>query len=166
MKKLLFIFTVLCFSVCSVFAQEQYLHPIDRQENTCKANAKTLEDLTKCTYLASREWNKEVDKYYSLLYKKLPEANKTTLFDDQKYWNMYKNNEIRLLNALYNKDFETKERLLFRTEQKRDIVKYRAESLRMYYIMTFSDDDKEKLQVNSEYHPDNIIIRGLRYLGF
>lgn len=166
MKKFLYIFFIFCFSAGFVFAETPYIHPIDRQESTCKEKAKTLEEWTKCTYLASREWNKEVDKYYSLLYKKLPESDKNTLFEDQKYWNMYKNYEIRLLNSLYDKDNETKERLLFRTNQKRDIVKHRAESLRMYYIQTFPDDDKEKIQVNSEYHPDNIIIRSLRYLGF
>lgn len=167
MKKLLFTFLIFCAGVNFCSASEKvFIHPIDRQESACKQDAKTLEDWTKCTYIASRAWNSEVDKYYSLLYKKLTGEDKTNLFEDQKYWTMYKNYEIKILNSLYNKDFETKERLIFRSNQKRDLVKNRAEALRMYYIQTFPDDDKEKIEINSEYKPDNVLMRGLRYIGF
>ena len=33
-------------------------------------------------------------------------------------------------------------------------------------ILTFSDDEKDKIQENSEYHPDNLLMRNLRLLGF
>ncbi len=168
MKK--FLFTILAVSVyfisiCFVQAEEVYIHPIDRQESECKQKASTMEEWTRCTYIATKAWNNEVDKYYSLLYKKLSGDAKTNFYDDQKYWNLYKNCEIKLLNALYDKDQETKEKLMFRSNQKRNIVKSRAEALRMYYIHTFPDDDKEKIKLNSEYSPDNILIRCLHYIG-
>ena len=145
---------------------EQTLHPIERDEAICRQSAKTTEDWTKCTYLATKAWNAEIDKYYSLLHKKLKGEQKTNFFENQKYWNMYKNHEIKLINDLYNKDNETKDRLIFRTNQKRDLSKKRAESLRLYYILTFSDDEKDKIQENSEYNPDNVLMRHLRMLGF
>ncbi len=167
MKRFVVIFLFLLFCSGYVLASEKtYIHPIDRQESECKQNAKTLEDWTKCTYIASRAWNNEVDKYYSLLYKKLTGDDKTNLFEDQKYWTLYKNYEIKLLNSFSDKEFDTKERLIYRTNQKKDIVKSRAEALRMYYIQTFPEDDKEKIQANTEYNPDSLIMRGLRYIGF
>lgn len=167
MRRFLFIFFILCFFAnCSFASEKVFVHPIDRQESECKAKAADITAWSKCTYTAQRAWNNEVEKYYSLLYKKLSGDAKTNLFENQKYWTMYKNYEIKLLNSLQDKDNETKEKLIYRTEQKRDLIKNRAESLRMYYIQTFPDDDKEKIQVNSEYNPDNIIMHYLRYIGF
>lgn len=163
-----FLLTLLFSSIYTVLPAiaEQTIHPIDREENACRQEAKTLEDWTKCTYNATKAWNAEVDKYYSLLHKKLKGEEKTNFYENQKYWNMYKNHEIKLINGLYDKDNETKDRLIFRTNQKRDLSKKRAESLRLYYILTFSDDEKDKIQQNTEYHPDNLLMRNLRLLGF
>jgi uncharacterized protein YecT (DUF1311 family) len=167
MKKLLFLFICFIFSSSFSLAEEKtYVHPIDQQEIVCKENAKNLTEWSQCTYNSSRAWNKEVDKYYSLLHKKLTGEAKTNLFESQKYWNMYKNNEIKVLYALYNKDYETPERLMYRANQKRNIIKNRAESLKLYYIQTFPDDEKEKIQNIKEYNPDNFIMRGLRFIGF
>lgn len=167
MKKVLFtvLFLFLGTNVCC--AEEPYINPIDRQESACKEKSLTLEDWVRCTRNSANSWGVEVDKYYSLLYKKMTGDAKTALFEDQKYWNMYKNNEIKVLNALYNEQYETKERLIFRADQKRNIVKNRAESLRLYYIQTFPDDDKEKIKINTDNNNINDIFqRGLRYIGF
>ncbi len=166
MKKILLTCLILCVTSSFVKCEQVFVHPIDKDESVCKENAKTLEEWSKCTYNALKAWNREVDKYYSLLYKKLTGDAKTALFEDQKYWTMYKNNEIKVINSLYNANYETKDRLIFRADQKKNLAKSRAEALRLYYIQTFSDDDKEKIKVNSDYNPDNIIIRGLRYIGF
>lgn len=166
MKRLLLALLFLCFATGIVFAEEQYIHPIDNQEDICKKNTQSLEDWTKCSYNASKLWNNEVDKYYSLLYKKLPKEEKNILYENQKYWTLCKNNEIKLINSLYKEETETKDRLIYRTTQKKQIVKNRAIALRNYYILTFPDDDQEKIQKDIEYNPDNIFIRGLRYLSF
>ena len=166
MKKFLLALILLSFNSSIVFAQEQYIHPIDKKEETCKQNSQSLEEWTKCSYDASKAWNIEVDKYYSLLHKKLPKEEKTILYENQKYWTLCKNNEIKLINSLYNEETETKERLIYRTTQKKQLIKNRAIALRNYYILTFPDDDQEKIQKNIEYNPDNIIMRSLRYLSF
>ena len=139
---------------------------IRRKVLACKAEAKDLNAWTLCSLKAARAWNKEVDKYYSLLYKKLQGDAKTALFEDQKYWNMYKNNEYKVIDALKAKDFDTKERAIFRANQKREIIKLRAAALRMYYAQTFPDDEQEKIDTNSDYHPDNLLLQGLRLLQF
>ena len=146
-------------------AEVTNIHPIDTQESACKAEAKDINAWTLCSLKAARAWNKEVDKYYSLLYKKLEGEAKISLFEDQKYWNMYKNNEYKVIDALKSKDFDTKERAVFRANQKREIIKLRAAALRMYYAQTFPDDEQEKID-NNNYQPDNLLQQGLRLLQF
>ena len=81
------LFSCICFCQ-SAFAEQAFVHPIDAQESACKTGAKTLDEWTRCTLKAANAWTGEVDKYYSLLYKKFPDNAKQTLYDDQKYWNM------------------------------------------------------------------------------
>ena len=69
-------------------AKEAFEHPVDIQESACKTGTQNLDEWTKCTLKAARAWNSEVDKYYSLLYKKLSGDAKTALYDNQKYWNL------------------------------------------------------------------------------
>lgn len=149
-----------------VKAESTYIHPIDTKESTCKNNAQTLSDWTYCSLTAAKDWSYEVDRYYSLLHKKLTGDAKTALFDNQKYWNMYKNNEYKVIDALQTKEEDTKEHVIFRANQKREIVKQRAQALRMYYAQTFPDDEQEKIEINDTYRTPTIIERGMRLLRF
>ena len=156
MKKFLYFILVLGLTTGVTGAKEAFEHPVDIQESACKTGTQNLDEWTKCTLKAARAWNSEVDKYYSLLYKKLSGDAKTALYDNQKYWNLYKNND-------------TKERAVFRAVQKRDLIKTRAKSLRLYYIQTFPDDEHEKIEINnnqSGFQLDPMLQRGLRWLGF
>ena len=90
MKKLLYLIVILGMSIGCAFASEVSEHPIDAQESACKTAAQNLDEWSRCTMKAANAWNREVDRYYSLLYKKFTGDAKTALYDDQKYWNMYK----------------------------------------------------------------------------
>ncbi len=82
---------------------------------------------------------------------------------------MYKNKEYGVIDTLEDKDNETKERVMFRADRKRDLIKSRAQSLRMYYVQTFPDDEQEKIEINnnqSGFQLDPVLQRGLRWLGF
>lgn len=169
MKKLLYLIVILGMSIGCAFAENNFEHPIDAQESACKTTAQNLDEWTRCTMKAANSWNREVDKYYSLLYKKLKGDAKTALYDDQKYWNMYKNNEYKVIDALADKDNDTKERVLFRASQKRELIKTRAHALKMYYAQTFPDDEHEKIEINntkSGFQFDPMLQRSLRWLGF
>lgn len=166
MRRILYILFLFVLLEIPSLAEQAVIHPIDTKESACKANAKTLPEWTYCSLTAANDWSYEVDKYYSLLYKKLTGDAKSALFDDQKYWNMYKNNEYKVIDALQNKDEETKERIIFRANQKRELVKQRAQALRMYYAQTFPDDEQEKIEINDTYRPPTILERGMRLLRF
>ena len=166
--KFLFI-TFLLLPFIAAPAMSETIHPIDKQEQECISQVKDLNARTVCTMKAARAWNFEVDRYYSLLYKKLPESARTTLFDDQKYWNMYKNNEYKILDSLKDAQNDTLSSVIFRSEQKRNLIKNRAQDLRMYYIQTFPDDEQEKIKTETAqdgFRLDPVLQRSLRWLGF
>lgn len=169
MKKFSILILVLVFLCCAkaVFAEELQ-HPIDTQEASCRAAAQTTEQTVICILRATNYWSYEANKYYSLLHKKFHDEEKTAVFESQKYWNMYKNNDFKIIDSLYAKDYETPERLILLAEQKRNLLKNRAQTLLSYYVQTFPENENEdnKIPVNTVYKPDNFIIRALRYIGF
>jgi len=143
-------------------------HPIDLQEANCRAVAQDTAQTVDCVAKSIQYWAYETSKYYSLLHKKLKGDDKTAIYESQKYWNLYKNNDFKVVNSLYSVDEETPERLILQAEQKRDVIRNRAVLLHSYYVQSFPETDNpdEKIPVNSVYKPDNFVIRALRYIGF
>lgn len=143
-------------------------HPIDLQEKACRAAAQNTEQTISCLANSIKYWSYETSKYYSLLHKKLRDENKTAIYDSQKYWNMYKNNDFKVIDAVYDKEYETPERIICQIEQKKDVIKNRAQSLHAYYVQSFPETENPdaKIPVNSVYKPDNFVIRALRHIGF
>ena len=143
-------------------------HPIDVQENNCRAAAQDTAQTVDCVAKSIQYWAYETSKYYSLLHKKLKGDDKTAIYESQKYWNLYKNNDFKVVNSLYSAEEETPERLILQAEQKRDVIKNRAVLLHSYYVQSFPETENPdaKIPVNSVYKPDNFVIRTLRYIGF
>jgi len=143
-------------------------HPIDLQEANCRAVAQDTPQTVDWVEKSIQYWAYETSKYYSLLHKKLKGDDKTAIYESQKYWNLYKNNDFKVVNSLYSVDEETPERLILQAEQKRDVIRNRAVLLHSYYVQSFPETDNpdEKIPVNSVYKPDNFVIRALRYIGF
>lgn len=143
-------------------------HPIELQETACRTNAQNPEQTIDCLAKSITNWSYEIAKYYSLLHKKLKGDEKTAIYESQKYWNLYKNNDFKVINALYDEEQETVERLICQVEQKRDILKNRAQTLHSYYVQSFPETENPdaKIPVNTVYKPDNFIIRALRHIGF
>ena len=143
-------------------------HPIDIQEGNCRATAQDTAQVVDCVAKSIQYWAYETSKYYSLLHKKLKGDDKTAIYESQKYWNLYKSNDFKVVNSLYSVDEETPQRLIFQAEQKRDVIRNRAISLHSYYVQSFPETENpdEKIPVNSVYKPDNFVIRALRYIGF
>lgn len=169
MRNLLLLIVFLGLISGGAFAATAIQHPIDAEESACKSSAQNLEAWTRCTLKAANDWNREVDRYYSLLYKKLDKDSKAALYDNQKYWNLYKNNEYKIIDSLIDKDNDTKDRAIFRASQKRELIRTRANALRIYYSQTFPDDEHEKIEINnnqSRFQLDPMLQRGLRWLGF
>lgn len=162
MKRL---FTVL-FVLCAITGQALALeHPIDTAYQACKAKALTPRDVEVCSVKAVWAWNREIDKYYSLLYKKFDGADKTAMFDSQKYWVMYKNNEFKIIDGLTATGVENDDKTDYRFIRKQEIMKERANSLRTYYARTFDEPDTEK-KTADEKIPDKTFHSNIRIPDF
>lgn len=150
MKRFIGILFLFCMSVNTVFSAEFVKHPIELEREACLAVAVTGKDIDRCSMKAVWEWNKEIDKYYSLLYKKFEGDQRTEIFESQKYWVMYKNNEFKIINGLTSKGVENVDKTDYRGSRKQEIMKERASTLRKYYTLTFEDPEKEMMSIDEK----------------
>jgi uncharacterized protein YecT (DUF1311 family) len=134
MKKV-FIITFLLLSVVT-FSQTKKENPIDVLESKClnKENISNAE-MCNCTIQARESWDKELNKYYSLLKTKLPKEAFETLKESQKQWLVYRDKEYAFISKYF---YEVKQGTMWYAvseSKKRDIVKTRAVELEGYYKM-------------------------------
>ena len=134
MKKV-FIITSLLLSVVT-FSQTKKENPIDVLESKClnKENISNAE-MCNCTIQARESWDKELNKYYSLLKTKLPKEAFETLKESQKQWLVYRDKEYAFISKYF---YEVKQGPMWYAvseSKKRDIVKTRAVELEGYYKM-------------------------------
>ncbi|UPZ13645.1 lysozyme inhibitor LprI family protein [Flavobacterium humidisoli] len=134
MKKV-FIITFLLLSVVT-FSQTKKENPIDVLESKClnKENISNAE-MCNCTIQARESWDKELNKYYSLLKTKLSKEAFETLKESQKQWLVYRDKEYAFISKYF---YEVKQGTMWYAvseSKKRDIVKTRAVELEGYYKM-------------------------------
>jgi len=134
MKKV-FIIAFLLLSVVT-FSQTKKENPIDVLESKClnKENISNAE-MCNCTIQARESWDKELNKYYSLLKMKLPKEAFETLKESQKQWLVYRDKEYAFISKYF---YEVKQGTMWYAvseSKKRDIVKTRAVELEGYYKM-------------------------------
>jgi uncharacterized protein YecT (DUF1311 family) len=134
MKKV-FIIVFLLLSVVT-FSQTKKENPIDVLESKClnKENISNSE-MCNCAIQARESWDKELNKYYSLLKTKLPKEAFETLKESQKQWLVYRDKEYVFISKYF---YEVKQGTMWYAvseSKKRDIVKTRAVELEGYYKM-------------------------------
>jgi len=118
---------VLFFSVLSC-AQSQ----IDVELKKCLGKDDSTANQRNCTISAQQSWDKELNKHYLSLRKKLATSGKKELLEAQRNWIAFRDSEFKLINQYY---FEVKKGTLFQVmaENKRlEIIKARALQLKAY----------------------------------
>lgn len=118
---------ILFFSVFS-FAQSQ----IDVDLKKCLGKDDSTANQRNCTISAQQSWDKELNKHYLALSKKLATSGKKELLEAQRNWIAFRDSEFKLINQYY---FEVKKGTLFQVmaENKRlEIIKARALQLEAY----------------------------------
>lgn len=129
-KKILFSISCIClFSLVSL-AEEVY--SIDKAEEACISKTSSTADMLKCTATAYDAWDKEMNKYYNLLMKKLPIKQKNELLKAQKSWLTFRDNDFTLINNSIREKQGTMY-LNVASGHRREIVKQRAMQLKEYY---------------------------------
>lgn len=92
-------------------------------------------EMCNCTIKAREDWDKELNKYYSLLKTKLSKEAFEVLKESQKEWISYRDKEYSFISKFY---YEVKEGTMWYVvaeSKKKEIVKTRAIELKVYYDM-------------------------------
>ena len=110
------------------------IHPIEKAVQDCMQKEDyTTAGMSKCVDASINDWNKEIDKYLSLLKYTLPEDKYKLLQISQEKWEEYKKAQWQLLEAtLSEKDGTMYINIL--SGDKADVVEKRAKDLSGFYF--------------------------------
>jgi len=129
-KKILF--SVICICLFSLGSLAEEIYPIDKAEDACISKTSSTDAMLKCTASAYDSWDKEMNKYYNLLMKKLSAEQKSELLKAQKSWLAFRDNDFKLINSSI-KEKQGTMYLNVASGERREIVKQRALQLKEYY---------------------------------
>jgi uncharacterized protein YecT (DUF1311 family) len=104
--KTIYPFLVLLFSlelICSssVAAEEPNVDPIEQQLEKCIEKDSTTAGMTNCQEVAYENWDRELNKVYAELMKKLPSDAKDSLKNAQTAWLKFRDSEFVLIDKIY-----------------------------------------------------------------
>lgn len=126
MRLTVFILTILILSSFGyAFADKIQKHPIDKAEDACTEKDGSTAGMTNCAYKAYDAWDKELNRSYNALMKELSPKEKEILKNAQKKWLDYRDNEFKLIDAIYSK-VEGTMYIPMRVEERIAIVKQRS----------------------------------------
>ena len=115
-------------------AQEPQKHPIDAALDVCTEKEPHTAGMVRCTDVAYKKWDQELNKNYRSLMSKLKPADKQLLKSAQLSWIAYRDNEFKLIDSIYDKIQGTMY-IPMRTVEKMQIVKQRALALASHIDM-------------------------------
>jgi len=124
------------------FAEKAPKHPIDKAQEACIEKDSSTAGMANCTYKAEKMWDKELNKNYNALMKKLPPADREALRTTQKKWLEFRDNEFKLINAIYGKLKGTMY-IPMRASEINQIVKQRALDLADYLDLAGEIEEEE-----------------------
>lgn len=123
----------LFLSITKVVAQVKE-HQIDKQLRKClDSTQSTTASMLDCTGVAYDAWDKELNKYYKNLMATLGAEGKAKLKTAQVNWLTFRDNEFKLIDALYNNEGSMWGPIKLKRQM--EIVRARALELKEYYEM-------------------------------
>lgn len=115
-------------------AQEPRKHPIDAALEICTEKEPHTAGMVRCTDIAYKKWDQELNKNYQTLMSKLSPADKLLLKSAQLSWITYRDREFKLIDSIYDKIQGTMY-IPMRIDEKMQIVKQRALALASHIDM-------------------------------
>lgn len=107
---------------------QETIHPIDKALGICTEKDPSTAGMVRCIDIAYRDWDKELNKNYQSLMRKLKPADKSLLKSAQLEWLKYRDAEFKLLDTIYDK-LQGTMYIPMRIDQKMQFIKRRAEEL-------------------------------------
>jgi len=130
--------TKLFLSVLSIFllaaianAQEQTQHPIDKALETCIDKNGSTAGMVECTDKAHAAWDKELNKNYGELMRRLKSSPKETLRLAQLEWIKFRDLDFKLIDSVYD-TMQGTMYIPMRVDARMEVVKKRALELKGY----------------------------------
>jgi uncharacterized protein YecT (DUF1311 family) len=117
-----------------VSAQEPRKHPIDEALDICTEKDPSTAGMVRCTDIAYKKWDQELNKNYQTLMSKFKPAGKGLLKSAQLSWIAYRDNEFKLIDNIYDAIQGTMY-IPMRIDEKMQIVKQRALALASHVDM-------------------------------
>lgn len=134
---------ILCLIICFVTLALPLLadetSSIDKVEQKCLDKSQSTVDMLRCTNKAYDDWDKEMNKSYNILMKKLPANQKSELLKAQKAWLVFRDNNQKFIKTSI---WEGKQGTMFlpiAINEDVELVKQRALQLGSYYHVIFEE---------------------------
>jgi uncharacterized protein YecT (DUF1311 family) len=112
-------------------AQETPKHPIDKALDACLDKDSTTAGMTNCIGKAYEKWDKELNRIYAELMKKLSPEGKANLKDAQLQWLKFRDSEFKLQDSVYS-TLEGTMYIPMRASDRMEVVKKRAVELKSH----------------------------------
>lgn len=112
-------------------AQETPKHPIDKALEACLDKDSTTAGMTNCIGKAYEKWDKELNRIYAELMKKLSPEGKVNLKDAQLQWLKFRDSEFKLQDSIYS-TLEGTMYIPMRASDRMELVKKRAVELKSH----------------------------------
>ena len=125
----LLILMAVVFSGCTT--QTTSSNPIDRAEEECIAKASSTYEMNRCSVIAQKKWEKEIQNSLDTLKKNLTEDDYAVIEKSQQAWNEYKIAEYELIDKIISYKQGTMYSNV-REGLRTDILKQRALKLKEY----------------------------------
>ena len=125
----LLILMAVVFSGCTT--QTTSSNPIDRAEEECIAKASSTYEMNRCSVIAQKKWEQEIQNNLDTLKKNLTEDDYAVIEKSQQAWNEYKIAEYELIDKIISYKQGTMYSNV-REGLRTDILKQRALKLKEY----------------------------------
>jgi len=122
---------LILLSASVVCAQEQSTHPIDKALDACIEKDGSTAGMIQCTDKAYVAWDRQLNKNYSELMRRLKPAQQTALKAAQLQWLKYRDSEFKLIDTIYD-TLQGTMYLPMRISERLELVKTRALALNGY----------------------------------
>ncbi len=107
------------------YAEKTPEHPIDKAEEACIDKDGSTAGMTDCAEKAYVSWDRELNRNYNALSKKLSPRDREVLKAAQKKWLEYRDQEFKLIDTIYSQ-LQGTMYIPLRVEERIAIVKQRA----------------------------------------
>jgi uncharacterized protein YecT (DUF1311 family) len=126
-----FIIFLIAIGVYNLASVVQGANSIDERKDACISQDPSAAGMTKCNNEARRHWMAEMDKYYSLLMKRLDKDAKDKLKESQTAWKESRDTQLKAIDNSHSK--KTDMHANVKAVVYEQLVKERALQLKIYY---------------------------------